>query len=88
MNDIVLIGKVTETTANLIEIEYPSTMGINSIRLPKIMVSRFERISNGRVAVYVRTDESEKGRQLDDELVNKHAPLHVTGEHMSIVMAF
>ena len=88
MNDIVLIGKVTESTANLIEIEYPSTMGINSIRLPRTMVSRFERISNGRVAVYVRTDESDKGRQLDDELINQHAPLHVTDEHLSIVMAF
>ena len=88
MNDIVLIGKVTGSTPNLIEMEYPSTMGINSVRLPRTMVNRFERISNGRVAVYVRTDESEKGRQLDDELVNKHAPLHVTGEHMSIVMAF
>jgi len=88
MNDIVLIGKVTETTANLIEIEYPSTMGINSVRLPKTMVSRFERISNGRVAVYVRTDNSDKGRQLDDELINQHAPLHVTDEHLNIVMAF
>ena len=88
MNDIVLIGKVTETTANLIEIEYPSTMGINSVRLPRTMVSRFERISNGRVAVYVRTDNSDKGRQLDDELINQHAPLHVTDEHLNIVMAF
>ena len=88
MNDIVLIGKVTESTANLIEIEYPSTMGINSVRLPRTMVSRFERISNGRVAVYVRTDNSDKGRQLDDELINQHAPLHVTDEHLNIVMAF
>ena len=63
MNDIVLIGKVTGSTPNLIEMEYPSTMGINSVRLPRTMVNRFERISNGRVAVYVRTDESEKGRQ-------------------------
>ena len=60
MNDIVVIGKVTGSSANLIEVEYPSM---------------------------VRTDDSARGQEIDDILVNQHAPLHVTVEHMYIVMA-
>ena len=87
MNDIVLIGKVTGSTPNLVQLEYPSVNGIHSVRLPRDMVARFERISEDRVVALVRTDESDRGQLLDDELVNKFAPLHVTQEHVAIVMA-
>ena len=88
MNEIVLIGKITGSTPNLIEMEYPSVAGINSIRLPRTMVARFERIEGGRVAVLVRPDDSSKGQELNRELISQNAPLHVTSEHMDIVMAF
>tara|TARA_Y100001963_G_scaffold159178_1_gene261726 strand:- start:2073 stop:3590 length:1518 start_codon:yes stop_codon:yes gene_type:complete len=87
MNDIVLIGKVTGSTPNLVQLEYPSISGIHSVRLPRTMLARFERIANERVAVLIRTDDSERGQQLDNELVNSHAPLHITEEQMAIVMA-
>tara|TARA_R100000234_G_C5002213_1_gene180856 strand:+ start:1072 stop:2574 length:1503 start_codon:yes stop_codon:yes gene_type:complete len=87
MNDIVLIGKVTGSTPNLLQLEYPSINGVHSIRLQRDMVARFEKISNNRVAVLIRTDESERGQLLDEELVTKFAPLHVTDEQMAIVMA-
>ena len=87
MNDIVLIGKVTGSTPNLVQLEYPSANGVHSVRLPRNMVARFERIANERVAVLVRTDESDRGQLLDDELVNRFAPLHSTNEEMAIVMA-
>ena len=88
MNEIVLIGKITGSTPNLIEMEYPSVAGINSIRLPRTMVARFERIEGGRVAVLVRPDDSNKGQELNRELISQNAPLHVTSEHMNIVTAF
>jgi len=87
MNDIVLIGKVTGSTPNLVQLEYPSVSGIHSVRIPRTMLARFERISRDRVAALVRTDDSERGQQLDNELVNSHAPLHITEEQMAIVMA-
>tara|TARA_Y100000592_G_scaffold96562_2_gene165281 strand:- start:1033 stop:2580 length:1548 start_codon:yes stop_codon:yes gene_type:complete len=87
MNDIVVIGKVTGSTANIVEVEYPSMVGVNHIRIPRTLVGRLERISNGRVAVLVRTDDSARGQEIDDILINQHAPLHVTDEHMNIVMA-
>ena len=62
MNDIVLIGKVTGSTPNLVQLEYPSVNGIHSVRLPRDMVARFERISKDRVVALVRTDESERGQ--------------------------
>jgi len=88
MTDIVIIGKVTGSTPNFVQLEYPSTAGIHSIRLPRVMVSRFERIGNDRVAVQVRPDDSGKGLALADEIVNQHAPLHITAEQMTIVSAF
>ena len=88
MTDIVIIGKVTGSTPNFVQLEYPSTAGVHSIRLPRVMVSRFERISNDRIAVQVRPDDSEKGLALSDEIVNQHAPLHITAEQMTIVSAF
>ena len=87
MNEIVLIGKTTGSTPNIIEMEYPSQMGVHSIRLPRAMVARFERISGGRIAVLVRTDETDKGQSVNAEL-NQYAPLHITNEHMNIVSAF
>ena len=64
MTEVVLIGKVTGSTPNFVELEYPSTAGVHSIRLPRVMVSRFERLSNDRVAVQVRPDGSERGLAL------------------------
>ena len=87
MEDIVLIGKVTQSTPNTVEVEYPSIVGINAVRVPRTMVARFERISGGRVAVLVRTDETEKGKNLYQHIGIDQAPLHVTDEHMSIVSA-
>ena len=84
MNEIVLIGKTTGSTPNIIEMEYPSQMGVHSVRLPRTMVARFERISGGRIAVLVRTDETDKGQSVNAEL-NQYAPLHITNEHMNIV---
>ena len=81
MNDIVLIGKVTGSTPNLVQLEYPSVNGIHSVRLPREMVARFERISNDRVTVLVRTDESDRGQLLDDELV-KHLCGHNKMMHL------
>lgn len=40
-NENVLIGKVTQSTANMLELDYPSTAGISSVRLPRTMVARF-----------------------------------------------
>ena len=88
MTEVVLIGKVTGSTPNFVELEYPSTAGVHSIRLPRVMVSRFERLSNDRVAVQVRPDDSERGQSLANEIVNEHAPLHITAEQMTIVSAF
>jgi len=88
MTEVVIIGKVTGSTPNFVQLEYPSTAGVHSIRLPRVMVSRFERISNDRIAVQVRPDDSEKGLALSDEIVNQHAPLHITAEQMTIVSAF
>jgi len=87
MDDIVLIGKITQSTPNMVEMEYPSLMGVNSIRLPRKMMARFERISNDRVAVLVRTDDSDRGQALYRTMTVNFAPLHVTDEHLSIVGA-
>jgi hypothetical protein len=88
MEDIVLIGKVTQSTPNMVELEYPSMAGVNSIRLPRTMIARFERISNDRVAVLVRTDESERGQATYNSLIGDNSPLHVTEEHLEIVSAY
>jgi len=88
MEEVVLIGKVTGSTTNLIELEYPSTVGINYVRLPRTMVARFEKLGNDRVAVLVRPDDSDRGNTLWKNLTVEHAPLHVTSEHIEIVSAF
>ena len=88
MEEVVLIGKVTGSTTNLIELEYPSTVGINYVRLPRTMVARFEKLGNDRVAVLVRPDDSDRGSALWKNLTVEHAPLHVTPEHIEIVSAF
>jgi hypothetical protein len=87
-NDIVLIGKVTGSTANFIELEYLSVSGAKSVRVPRTLVSRFEKIEGGRVAALVRTDDSDRGKQLDESLLGNGAPMHVTDEHITIVDAF
>lgn len=86
-NENVLIGKVTQSTANMLELDYPSTAGISSVRLPRTMVARFERITGNRVAILVRTDDSMRGEGIDAHLA-QYPPLHVTDEHISIVSAF
>lgn len=88
MEDIVLIGKVTQSTPNMVEVEYPSVMGVNMVRLPRTMIARFERITGDRVAVLVRTDDSDRGQALYRTVSTDYAPLHVTDEHMNIVSAF
>jgi len=88
MEDIVLIGKVTQSTPNMVEVEYPSVMGVNSIRLPRTMIARFERIHGDRVALLVRTDDSDRGKSLYQTVGMEYAPLHVTDEHLGIISAF
>lgn len=87
MEDIVIIGKVIQSTPNMVEVEYPSTVGINSIRLPRTMMARFERITNNRVVVLIRFDESERAVGLYQQLTTEHSPYHVTDEQMNIVSA-
>jgi hypothetical protein len=88
MTEAILIGKITGSTPNLVELEYPSVVGINTVRIPRTMVARFERIEGGRVAVLVRTDDSERGKAIYQNVTVDNAPLHVTDEHIAIVMAF
>ena len=87
MEEIILIGKITQSTPNLVEMEYPSVMGMNTIRLPRTMVARFECITNDRVAILVRTDDSDRGQALYRTMTVDFAPLHVTDEHLSIIGA-
>lgn len=87
MEDITLIGKVTGSTPNMVELEYPSVSGINSVRLARTMVARFERLGNDRVAVLVRPDDSERGQQLYQNLI-EFSPLHITEEQITVVDAF
>ena len=84
MEDITLIGKVTGSTPNMVELEYPSVSGINSVRLARTMVARFERLGNDRVAVLVRPDDSERGQQLYQNLI-EFSPLHITEEQITVV---
>lgn len=88
MTEIVLIGKTTQSTPNMVEVEYPSVRGVNQVRLPRTMIARFERIAGGRVAVLVRTDDSDRGQGIYRAISTDFAPLHVTDEHMNIVSAF
>ena len=87
MEDIVLIAKVTQSTPNMVEVEYPSVMGVNAVRLPRTMIARFERISGDRVAVLVRTDDSDRGQAVYRNIGVDYKPLHITDEHMQIVSA-
>ena len=86
MDDIVVIGKVTSSSASAVEMEYPSTHGITSVMVPRTCVARLDKISNGRIAVLVRADESELGEKLSNTLMH-NAPLHITEEQIGIVNA-
>ena len=88
MEQIVLIGKVTQSTPNMLELDYPSVTGIASIRLARTTVARFERITHDRVAILFRPDESERAKATYDSLIGDGAPLHVTDEHIAIVSAY
>ena len=88
MNEVVLIGKVTGSTQAFVEMDYPSVSGIQSVRIPRACIARYEKISNGRVATLVRADDSTPtGESLNQNLIGQGAPMHITEEHISIVNA-
>jgi hypothetical protein len=88
MNEVVLIGKVTGSTQAFVEMDYPSVSGIQTVRVPKVMIVRFEKIDHGRVAVLIRGEE---GNAISDglmpSLIGQGAPLHITDEQIGIVNA-
>lgn len=85
--EIVVIGKVTESTTADVTIEYPSISGVKSIRFTRFIVARLERIAGGRVAALIRPDDSATANHIKALLLGEWAPLHVTEEHMGIVSA-
>jgi len=87
MNEVVLIGKVTGSTQAFIEMDYPSVSGIQSVRIPRAFVARYEKIDGGRVAALVRADDSTVGESIQSSLIGNAAPMHVTEEQIAIVNA-
>ena len=88
MEDIVVIGTVIQGTHNQVEIEYSTADGHPIIRLPRYMAARLESLTNNRVAVLIRFDESmEFVKSLHKFLTSKCPPLFLTDEELSIVKA-
>ena len=87
MNEIILIGKVTGSTQAFIEMDYPSVSGIQSVRIPRAFVARYEKIEHDRVAALVRADDSPIGESIQQSLAGSAAPMHITEEQISIVNA-
>jgi len=88
MNEIIVIGKVTGSTQAFIEMDYPSVSGIESVRIPRVCIARYEKISNGRVAALVRADDDNPvSKGLHANLIGSAAPMHVTEEQIGIVNA-
>ncbi len=88
MTEVVLIGKITQSTPNMVEIEYPTVTGVNTLRLTRTMIARFERIEGGRVALLVRPDGGTvRGKHITGLVQDQWAPLHVTQEQINIVTA-
>ena len=88
MTEVILIGKITQSTQNLVEIEYPTVTGVHTLRLTRTMIARFERIEGGRVALLVRPDDGTvRGTHIAKIVQGDWAPLHVTQEQIDIVTA-
>jgi hypothetical protein len=88
MTEVVLIGKITQSTQNLVEVEYPTVTGVHTLRLTRTMIARFERIEGGRVALLVRPDDGTvRGAHIAKIVQGDWAPLHVTQEQIDIVTA-
>jgi len=88
MTEVVLIGKITQSTPNMVEIEYPTVTGVNTLRLTRTMIARFERIEGDRVALLVRPDDGTvRGKHITGLVQDQWAPLHVTQEQINIVTA-
>ena len=88
MTEVILIGKITQSTQNLVEIEYPTVTGVHTLRLARTMIARFERIEGGRVALLVRPDDGTvRGTHIAKIVQGDWAPLHVTQEQIDIVTA-
>ena len=88
MDEVIVIGKVTGSTQSFVEMDYPSVSGIQSVRIPRVCIARYEKISNGRVAALVRADGNTSiGESLQANLIGSAAPMHVTEEQIGIVNA-
>jgi hypothetical protein len=88
VEDIVVIGTVIQGTPNQVEIEYSTADGFASIRLARYMAARLESITNNRVAVLIRFDEStERVKATHRFLTSEYPPLFLTDEELSIVKA-
>lgn len=88
MDEVIVIGKVTGSTQSFVEMDYPSVSGIQSVRIPRVCIARYEKISNGRVAALVRADGNTPiGESLQASLIGSAAPMHVTEEQIGIVNA-
>tara|TARA_R100000406_G_scaffold47067_1_gene31773 strand:- start:2493 stop:3992 length:1500 start_codon:yes stop_codon:yes gene_type:complete len=85
---IVVIGKIMDSTPETIDIRYQAASGQRDIRLPRSLITRTEKMTNGRMAVLVETDDSENGELIRNHLgVGEHSPLHQTMEHIMVVDA-
>ena len=82
---IVLIGKLMDEANGYLQVAYPSMTGVAEARIPQRAVARREQITNGRVALLVRST-----REFDSEsqFSGRNSPYHVTDEHLRIVDAF
>ena len=82
---IVLIGKLMDEANGFLLVAYPSMTGVAEARIPQRAVTRREQITNGRVALLIRST-----REYDSEsqFSGRNSPYHVTDEHLRIVDAF
>ena len=88
MDNIVVIGKIQESTEKSIDIEYEAASGIRTIRLPRALVGRLENLGDGRTALLVNIDDSEDGELIGMHMGSgPHAPLHVDEDNLRIVEA-
>ena len=89
MNDkIVVIGKVVASESNHIDIEYQAVSGLRTIRMPRALIERNERIGDGRIALLINIDNSEDGMLVGAHMgTGPHSPLHNSTDAMMIVEA-